>query len=222
MGCKFCASGSNGFFRNLSFEEIVSQYEILKEELDIKGIAIAGIGEPTANWKNVLEALKKFKAENLKVTITTTGFNTDGLKQLLSAKHDGITLSVHGFSEEVRNKLFSRKFPFKKVKEIFENHLNNLSKSQRKKYQIGYLLLKNVNDNKSELNTLSEFAQKYNITVMLMMYNKTENSNFFPVSKKEYEEAFVFLRRHRVRTTLSNRFRTDPLGGCGTLTINRK
>ncbi|SNR70023.1 radical SAM protein [Desulfurobacterium atlanticum] len=220
--CNFCASGSNGFLRNLSCDEIVSQYEILKEKLNIRGIAIAGIGEPTANWKNVINALNYFKSQNLKVTITTTGFNTEGFKAILLAKHDGVTFSVHGFSKTVREKLFPNSFPFEKSKEIFEKHIKNLSKSQRKKYQIGYLLLKGVNHSEKELSLLSEFAGKYSLTVMLMMYNKTHHNCFLPVSEKEYEDAFLFLRKKKIRTTLSNRFRTDPLGGCGTLTINRK
>ncbi|WP_456396211.1 radical SAM protein [Desulfurobacterium sp.] len=221
IGCRFCASGSKGFFRNLSAEEIKQQYILLQENFPIKGIAIAGIGEPSFNANAILKALTFFKGKKLKLTITTTGFPDKGFQKLLSSEHDGITLSIHGFSKTVREKLFKLNFPFKKTLSTFENHIKQLSKTKRKKYQLGYLLLDGVNDSIEELSKLAELAKKYSLTVMLMMYNPVETSPFKPVSPGKYEESFKFLRRHGIRVTLSNRFRTDPLGGCGTLTIAR-
>ena len=57
---------------------------------------------------------------------------------------------------------------------------------------------------------------------MLMAYNEVKGIPFKGLTEKEYEEAFLFLRSFGVRVTLSNRFRRDPLGGCGTLTIARE
>jgi len=222
VGCKFCASGNKGFFRNLTTEEIIAQYVILKDLLEISGIAIAGIGEPSSNFKNVSNAIEFFKEKQLKVTITTTGFDTENFKNLLKTKHDGITLSIHGFTKDVRKKLFKKPFELKKTVAIFESHIKEITKTQRKKYQVGYLLLRDVNNHKEELLKLSDFTSKYNLTVMLMMYNKIDTGNFSPVSPKEYEEIFRFLRKKNIRVTLSNRFRTNSLGGCGTLTIDRK
>ncbi|WP_457569671.1 radical SAM protein [Desulfurobacterium sp.] len=221
IGCRFCASGSKGFFRNLSEEEIKQQYLLLEGKLPIKGIAIAGIGEPSFNVNAVLKALTFFKNRKLKVTITTTGYPDKEFQKLLSSEHDGITLSIHGFSKAVREKLFKLNFPFEKTLSTFENHIKQLSKTKRKKYQLGYLLLDGVNDSKEELSKLAELAKKYSLTVMLMMYNPVETSPFKPVSPERYEECFKFLRKYGIRVTLSNRFRTDPLGGCGTLTIAR-
>ncbi|WP_457568007.1 radical SAM protein [Desulfurobacterium sp.] len=221
VGCRFCASGSKGFFRNLSSEEIKLQFSLVEKILPIKGIAIAGIGEPAANAEAVLESLTFFKEKGLKVTITTTGFPHAGFKQLLSSEHDGVTFSIHGFTSEVRKKLFKLDFSFQKAISTFITHIEPLSRTKRKKYQIGYLLLKDVNDSEKELKKLAEFAAKYRLTVMLMMYNPVETSPFEPVSGEKYEKCFKFLRKHGVRVTLSNRFRTDPLGGCGTLTIAR-
>ncbi|WP_457624574.1 radical SAM protein, partial [Persephonella sp.] len=52
--CAFCASGKNGLIRNLSPEEIISQYELaVADGMEIRNIAFAGIGEPLLNWENV-------------------------------------------------------------------------------------------------------------------------------------------------------------------------
>jgi adenine C2-methylase RlmN of 23S rRNA A2503 and tRNA A37 len=66
LGCPFCLSGSRGLLRNLSAEEIYSQYKLLKDKLPIKRIAMSGIGEPLMNYANVHEAFWMLKEEGLK------------------------------------------------------------------------------------------------------------------------------------------------------------
>jgi len=222
VGCAFCASGSKGFFRNLSFEEIVAQYELLKEKLPIKGIAIAGIGEPALNVKNVARAVNYFREKGLKVTISTTGYPIEGFRELIKLNHNGLTLSVHGVLSKTRKEIFKKMENLQKLLNAIEEHLSTSSSSRRKKFQLGYLLIKNLNDDEENLRLLAEIALKHRFTVMLMMYNEVEGKNLKAVTKEEYEKAFLFLRSFGVRVTLSNRFRTDKLGGCGTLTIARR
>ncbi len=220
--CRFCASGLLGLKRNLRWNEITSQYELLKDKLPVKGIAIAGIGEPSVNYKEVLKAVSFFKEKGLKITISTTGFSLEGFKELIRAPHNGLTLSVHGVSEEVRKKIFGVEVPLEPVLSELKEYLKGVSSSRRKKFQFGYLLIKGVNDSREELSKLADLAREFRFTVMLMAYNEVKGLPFKGVSEKEYEEAFLFLRSKGVRTTFSNRFRRDKLGGCGTLTIARE
>ncbi len=222
IGCIFCASGSKGFFRNLTFDEIVTQYELLKDSLPIKGIAIAGIGEPALNIDNVEKAVDYFRKKGLKVTISTTGYPIENFKKLIKLSHNGLTLSVHGILHETREKIFKKKEKLEELIDAIEEHLSKSSSSRRKKFQLGYLLIKNLNDDLENLKLLGELAKKHRFTVMLMMYNRVDGFDLEPVSREKYEKAFLFLREMGIRVTLSNRFRTDKLGGCGTLTIGRK
>jgi 23S rRNA (adenine2503-C2)-methyltransferase len=220
--CAFCASGRHGLFRNLSFEEIKAQYELLKGKLPIKGVALAGIGEPSLNVESVSRAVEFFKNEGLKVTVSTTGYPLKNFKQLIELPHNGLTLSVHAVSEEKRKELFGLRENLNELLEAIEEHLSTSSSSRRKRFQLGYLLIKGINDSKEELKALAEIAKRHRFTVMLMAFNKVEGVNLSPVSKEEYENAFKFLRSFGVRVTLSNRFRTDKLGGCGTLTVGKR
>ena len=220
--CLFCASGKNGLKRSLSAEEIFKQYELLKEELPIKGVAIAGIGEPSANADEVVKAIEKFKSEGLKVTVSTTGYPIDGFRKLMRAPHDGLTVSVHAVSEEKRKKLFGASVPLERIFRELESYFKEASSSRRKKFQIGYLLIKGLNDSDEDLKALGELAKNYRMTVMLMAYNPVPGVDLEGLSDEEYERAFLKLREMGVRVTLSNRFRRDPLGGCGTLTISRE
>jgi len=211
-----------GLKRSLTGEEIFSQYSLLKEELPIKGVAVAGIGEPSANAKEVEKAVKLFKEEGLKVTISSTGYPLEGFRKLVELPHDGLTLSVHGISQEIRERIFGVKVPLEETLEVLKDYFKRCSSSRRKKFQLGYLLIKGVNDSKEELEKLASLSAELKLPVMLMAYNEVKGIPFKGLTEKEYEEAFLFLRSFGVRVTLSNRFRRDPLGGCGTLTIARE
>ena len=218
--CDFCASGKNGLIRNLTAEEIFNQYLLLKNNFPIKRIAIAGIGEPLSNWKNVKEAFLKFKEEHLKVSFYTTGFPTKHLEELLKLPHAGVSISLHSLREEVRQKLMPHAGSLSELIDTLKQILPTLSRKKRSKISLAYLLIEGVNDSEEELKELSRIAKELGINVSLLYYNRIDNK-YKPVSPERYEKAFLFLRAEGIRTTLSTRFRKDKLGGCGTLVVNR-
>ncbi len=218
--CAFCASGKKGFFRNLSEDEIIWQYNTVSRELTVKNIAIAGIGEPALNIEAVKAAVDFFKSKQLKVTITSSGFESGRFLKLLSLKHSGFTFSLHFLKDSIRKKMMVQKSSLDELLYVFKEHIGKLTKSSKKKYQIGYLLIKGLNDSDRDIFELSKLSRKLGVGVMLMMLNPVDE-RFKPVSRERYEQIFKLLRSNGVRVTLSNRFRTDPLGGCGTLTISR-
>ncbi len=218
--CDFCASGKNGLIRNLTAKEIYNQYALLRDLFPIKRIAIAGIGEPLANWRNVEEAFFRFKDEQLKVSFYTTGFPTKHLEKLLQLPHSGVTISIHSLKEEVRKAIMPHVGSLKELIGVLRNVLPKLSRKKRNKVGLAYLLIKGVNDSERELKELSQLAKELGVNVTLLYYNQV-NEKYKPVSQKEYERAFLLLRSEGVKTTLSTRFRRDKLGGCGTLIVNR-
>ncbi|WP_457643503.1 radical SAM protein [Persephonella sp.] len=220
--CAFCASGKNGLIRNLSPEEIISQYELaVADGMEIRNIAFAGIGEPLLNWENVKEAFWYFKEKGLKCSFYTTGFPTKAFRELLELPHSGVTLSLHSVDERKRKQLIPYGEPLEKILDVLKEHLNGLSKRKRKMYNIGYLLLGGVNDSDGELERLADIAKELGIGVSLLKYNEIEGFPFRTTTDEEYERAFLFLKNRGIRTTLSNRYRTRKIGGCGTLMVNR-
>src|SRR5690606_13490253 len=103
--CPFCLSGSLGLVRNLSSEEIYAQYDLLKDTLPIRRIAIAGIGEPLMNYPNVVTSFWRFKNMGLKVSFYTVGFPHTYLGHLIKLPHNGITVSIHSTRADKRKKL---------------------------------------------------------------------------------------------------------------------
>jgi len=220
--CSFCASGKEGLIRNLSDREIILQYELaILDGLEISNIAFAGIGEPLLNWENTKKAFNYFKEKGLKCSFYTTGFPTKNFEELLEINHNGITLSLHAVDEEKRKKLIPYGEPIEKILDIFKKHLDKLSNRKRKQYSVGYLLIKDVNDTEEELEKLAEISKWLGVGVSLLKYNEIEGIPYKTTSDEDYEKAFLKLKSLGVRTTLSNRYRTRKIGGCGTLMINR-
>ena len=97
MSCEFCATGSLGFRRNLTFEEITDQVlfwrQYVRENFSAKNpqlkfnIVYMGMGEPFANWENVQKSLKILLDENLfdfasrSISVSTVGIS-DGILDL--------------------------------------------------------------------------------------------------------------------------------------------
>ncbi len=220
--CSFCASGKNGLYRNLSSGEIINQYLLAKEDgLEIKNIAFAGIGEPLLNWRNVKDAFFFFKREGLKCSFYTTGFPVDKFKELLELPHNGITLSLHAVTDEKRKQLIPYGNSIEEILETLKIHLSNLSNRKKKMYTLAYLLIRDVNDSKEEIDKLADIAKELGIGVSLLKYNEIEGIPYKTTTEHDYERAFLYLKDRGVRVTLSNRYRTRKIGGCGTLMVNR-
>lgn len=220
IGCPFCLSGKGGLLRNLSLEEIIGQYELLRDRLNIKRIAVAGIGEPLMNWERVKKAFWYFKDKGLKISFYTTGYPTDKLRELLKLPHNGISISIHSAREEKRKKLLPHAGGLEDLLQALKEELSTMSLRKKKRISLAYLLIKGVNNSEEDLVDFALLVKELGVNATLLRYNQTAK-DFQDVEDWEYEKAFLLLRFHGIRVTLSTRFRKDSIGGCGTLVANR-
>ncbi len=218
--CIFCASGKNGLIRNLTPDEIFCQFKKASELFPIRRIAVAGIGDPLLNWKNVMEAFWRFKGEGLKVSFYTVGHPPHRLKELLLLPHAGVTISVHSTDRGVRRFLMPHAGDLRDVVKVLKETLPLMSKRKRKKVSIAYMPIQGINDSDEEVLRIGTLASELGVSVTLLYYNRV--SNLRPVSLERYETIFRKLRSMGVRVTFSTRFRKDRIGGCGTLIIDRE
>jgi len=219
VGCEFCASGRKGLLRDLTEEEILYQYEAISPFVDIRGIAMAGIGEPLANWLNVKKAFARFKNLGLRVSFYTTGFPLNNLRELLHLPHNGVSISIHSTDSAKRKALMPYGGNLVHLISFLRRELPLLTRKKRRKVSLAYLLIKGVNDEEDELIKLGRLALELDVGITLLYYNQV--SPYPQMSPQEYEGAFLLLRSMGVKVTLSNRFRKDRIGGCGTLTVDR-
>jgi 23S rRNA (adenine2503-C2)-methyltransferase len=241
-GCKFCASGLEGWKRNLGVEEIVEQVlaierwnvENSKSEIPnskplipiprfIDNLVIMGMGEPLANYDNLLKALKILNAPwgggigARKITISTSGLAPQIRKLADDPLQFRLALSLHGATDETRNKIMpvNRKYPLKELTAACDYY-------QQKKGRMitfEYILIADVNDGLDQVNPLAKLARTLNAKVNLIPYNKVEDLSWERPTEEVQEAFLAALEKQHVTATLRREKGHDIDAACGQLRL---
>ncbi len=220
--CPFCASGANGLGRHLSIDELRGQVELVRGSHPIERITLSGIGEPLHNHNNTTEFLSWARSQGLKTSLTTSGGPTKRLREWLRLPHNGLTISVHAGSEPTRAQLVPQAPTLEELFAVLRQELPSLTRKRRKKTALAYLLMRDQNDDASELDAFAArvLALKQRepaLPVHLYAYNPVATSATQPVTREQYEAAYAHLSGLGLRVRMSSKARIEANGGCGTL-----
>lgn len=216
--CPFCASGAQGLARPLTLDELWGQVEgVRAHELSVDKVTVSGVGEPLHNPRNVLAFIAACRAQRIAPSLTTSGGPLAQLKQFLHAPHNGLTLSVHAGTEDVRARLVPAAPKLDELFAFLGQELSALSRSRRKKVALAYLLIADQNDADSELDAFATRALPLGLAVHLYAYNPVPTSHERPVTRARYEAAYERLHAHGLTVRMSSQARIEANGGCGTL-----
>jgi 23S rRNA (adenine2503-C2)-methyltransferase len=251
-GCKFCASGLEGWKRNLGVDEIVDQVLAVERWHDqqtspkskvqspksagevtdhesritnrfIDNLVIMGMGEPLANYDNLLRALRILNAPwgggigARKITISTSGL-VPQIRQLADEPLQfRLAISLHGAMDEVRERIMpvNRKFPLKELTAACEFY-------QQKKGRMitfEYILIAGVNDGLDQIRPLAQLAKKLNAKVNLIPYNKVEDLPWDRPTEEVQEKFLAALEKQGVVATLRREKGHDIDAACGQLRL---
>src|SRR5689334_13620106 len=132
-GCKFCASGLDGWTRNLDAGEMVQQLIAVEEESGerIDNVVFMGMGEPLANMKNLMRAIRIINAPwglgigARHITISTSGLAPQIRELANESTQFRLALSLHGATDEVRSQIMpvNRKYPVKLLLEACDYYV---------------------------------------------------------------------------------------------------
>jgi len=203
--CKFCRSRSIKFRRNLSAEEIVNQVEIAKNiiEKTPTSIIFMGIGEPTLNLKNVLEAAeeihRKFSISYNRITISTSGF--PNIKNLEKVPFN-VAVSLHSPFDKIRKNLIPNTISIRKILNFSNKYCDF---HHKKSYvMIEYSLIKDVNDSEKDLRKLLSYKWHKRTLFNLIEFNDYENFKGSPEERiLRFKEEIIkagfkcFIRKSR-------------------------
>jgi len=179
-GCRFCASGLDGWRRNLTSAEIVGQVlgaaKIAGRRPD--NLVFMGMGEPLANLPRLRVAMEVLTAaEGVGIGARHLTVSTSGLAPQIEelAKFPGqfrLALSLHAGTNETRDKIMpvNRKYPLEKLIPACEA----FAKTKRKMITFEYILLKELNDDPSEAQAVVRHARRLHAKVNLIPYNTVE------------------------------------------------
>ena len=227
-GCKFCASGLDGFTRNLTADEIAGQV-LLAEQLSgekVNNIVFMGMGEPLANLPNLLKAIEIITAPwglhigARHLTISTSGL-VPQIKQLADHPQQiRLAISFHGASDEVRDRIMpvNKKWP---VDELIDA-LRYWNSKKKQKLTLEYILIKGVNDDLDEARLLVKRATSARAKVNLIPYNTVEGLDLERPSAEHCRAFHAILKGNGIQATLRLEKGHDIDAACGQLRLKQE
>ena len=224
-GCKFCASGLEGFSRNLSANEIVDQLIAVERATGetIDNIVFMGMGEPLANLENVLQAIRIINAEwglgigARHITISTSGLAPQIRKLAEERLQIRLAVSLHGATDEVRNRIMpiNRRYNIETLLSACDYY--RARKKQRLSFE--YILIADVNDSDDQARLLSRHAHRLSAKVNLIPYNSVSGLPWTRPSEKRQEEFLSIIRGEGTPVTLRREKGHDIDAACGQLRL---
>ena len=235
IGCRFCATGQQGFERNLSPGEIIEQVLFFVRRFNnqteekpkagrrgwLTNVVFMGMGEPLANYAHVRQAIAMLnlpKGIGLgphQVTLSTAGLAPQ-IRQL--AEEDlgfQLAVSLHAAEDKLRNRLvpINRKFPLEQLIAACKEYNDKTGKN----IFIEYALFKGLNDSINEAAELVSLLDGLKCSINLILGNPTGSGDFQPSTR---EDALSFQKKlinSGIRTMLRISRGADIEAGCGQL-----
>ncbi|MGE9657881.1 23S rRNA (adenine(2503)-C(2))-methyltransferase [Snodgrassella alvi] len=190
LECMFCSTGRQGFNRNLTTAEIIGQLwwankalgVTPKDERVISNVVMMGMGEPLANFDNVVTALSimlddhGYGLSRRRVTVSTSGMvpQMDRLKEIMPV---ALAISLHASNDQVRDKLIplNKKYPLNQLMSACQRYL---VKAPRDFITFEYIMLKEINDAPENARQLIELVKDVPCKFNLIPFNPFTNSGF--------------------------------------------
>ncbi len=196
MGCTFCMTAKNGLARNLTPGEIIGQVmaarNMCPEDRPLTNIVLMGMGEPLANYENVMQAIdiitdadNGLKFASRRITLSTAGIVPK--IALLGGKSIRLAVSLNAPDNVTRSMLMpvNRTYPI----EMLLDACKAYTRVHRDRITFEYILIKDVNDSPDHARKLAKLLAPIRGKVNLIPYNPHEGS---PYSRPDIPAILTF------------------------------
>ena len=226
VGCTFCATGQQGFARNLTAGEIIAQILLFARRLRAHGghvthVVFMGMGEPMLNFDAVWRAIRALNhPEGLalgwrRFTISTAGV-IPGIERLAHEGQEvGLAVSLHAADDVTRNSLLpiGRRYPLGKLIPAVKLYVERLGR----RVTFEYVLLKGVNDGDEQARRTVALLQGLLCHVNLIPLNPTPGCSHEPSLPERVSRFQEILLKGHIQATVRLRRGLDIQAGCGQL-----
>jgi len=232
LDCSFCATGKQGFNRDLSAHEIIAQIWIAAKSFGqlrengprkITNVVFMGMGEPLLNFDNVVDAVNIMMHDNCygiskrRVTISTSGV-VPALDRLGQFTDACLAISLHAPNDELRNQLvpLNKKYPIAMLLDSAKRYIEGLPDTHRK-MTIEYTLIDQLNDRPEHAHQLAELLRDVPVKINLIPFNPFSLSNYKRVSNNALRRFQQILMDEGYTTTVRTTRGDDIDAACGQL-----
>lgn len=228
MGCQFCATGKLGLTRSLGPGEIVDQILVVQKDFGqrVTNVVVMGQGEPFANYDSTLAALRIMNHPKLlgigarHITLSTCGI-IEGIRKFVHEDEQfTLAVSLHAARQEVRDKLMPgmKGQPLAQLKDV----LNEYAQRTGRRFTFEYALMKDVNNDAADLDSLISYCKGMLCHVNLIPLNEVKESPFKPVGKREMTRWKEKLEQEGIPSTVRRSQGEDIDAACGQLSSDNK
>jgi 23S rRNA (adenine2503-C2)-methyltransferase len=230
VNCSFCSTAQQGFSRNLTVAEIISQVwiavrylagESLRHDHSVSNIVMMGMGEPLLNFENVVKAMDlmmddfAYGLSKRRVTLSTSGI-VPALQKLAEVSGVALAVSLHAPNDELRNRLvpINKKYPLHELLAVCRNYFKGDS---RRRITMEYVMLEGINDQIEHAHQLIKILQGIPVKVNLIPFNPFPNTIYRRSSSKTIDKFRAYLMKAGVNT-ITRKTRGDDIdAACGQL-----
>jgi 23S rRNA (adenine2503-C2)-methyltransferase len=230
LDCSFCSTGRQGFNRNLSAAEIISQVwlasHLLEEEKrpgrKITNVVMMGMGEPLLNFDNVVSAIRimmddfAYGLSKRRVTVSTAGV-VPAMDRLGDTLDMRLAVSLHATNDELRNDLVpvNKKYPLNELIAACKRFIDK--QNARSRITFEYVLLDGVNDKPEHARELIKLLKGIPTLMNLIPFNPFEGSGYKTSSKQAIARFSEILHKAGMTTVVRKTRGEDIDAACGQL-----
>ena len=220
MGCKFCMTGRQGFHGHLSAADILSQFIMVDESLELTNAVFMGMGEPLDNYDNVMRAIEALTADwgfgwsPKRITLSSVGVMPN-LKRYLDSSRCHLAISLHDPFSEERSSLM----PVEKAWKIEDvvKLIRQYDFSGQRRVSFEYIMFSGLNDSKRHEDALIRLLRGLECRVNLIRFHKIPDFPYDTSPTLVMENFRDRLNAHGITCTIRASRGEDILAACGML-----
>ncbi len=232
LDCSFCATGKQGFNRDLTAAEIIGQVWIAAKHFGqfdskatrrVTNVVMMGMGEPLMNYRNVVDAMSLMLADNgyglskRRVTLSTAGV-VPMIEKLGNEIDVSLAISLHAPNDELRNELvpINRKYPLAQLIDASRRYLTKMPDIHRK-ITVEYTLIDQVNDRREHAEQLAALLVDLPCKINLIPFNPFDAVDYRKVSNNSLHRFRDILQQAGYIVTVRTTRGDDIAAACGQL-----
>ncbi len=230
LDCSFCATGRQGFNRNLTTAEIVSQLWLAVRLLDdekkpgrkVTNVVMMGMGEPLLNFDNVVSAVRlmmddfAYGLSKRRVTVSTAGV-IPAMRRLAESLDMRLAVSLHATNDALRDELvpLNRKYPIDDL--IAACHAFVAKQKTRYRITFEYVMLDGVNDQPEHARQLIRLLRGLPVLMNLIPFNPFPGSGYRTSPMQTVKRFAEILSQTGMTTVIRKTRGEDIAAACGQL-----
>ncbi len=228
LNCSFCATAKQGFNRNLTTAEIISQLHLAHHGLlgegrkqGITNVVMMGMGEPLLNFEAVMQAVDMmcddyaYALSKRRVTISTAGV-VPAMERLVNETDVALAVSLHAPNDKLRDQLvpINRKYPISRLLQACHSYVDGY---RSRKITFEYVMLKDINDSQFHAEELFRLIQGIPCKLNLIPFNPYPQA-IYQCSDNETIDRFRDYLSRKGIVTVTRRARGEDIdAACGQL-----